>query len=113
MADLLRGVELLNLTFTASGAVVGGKFVGFDGATCAEDVKALGVCRDSVSDTQKGDAVVEGVMYVLAEENLAQGAAIATGPTGGAKPADASEIINGYNYGAAVNSGEYGYIKLV
>ncbi len=82
-------------TIVATAAITAGQFVGYDGAVCAANAKALGV---AVYDADIGDncsVAVEGRYIVTAGGAVAVGDAITSDATGKAVVASALGIATG------------------
>src|ERR1700752_2806365 len=114
MSDYKRGSPLSSRPFPSLGAILGNRFVAFDGSVAAEDSAPLGVNRDDISAAgELGDATVIGTAFVLMAENIAAGHPVAVSADAGkGKEADATaENVVGYALNAA-NVGEYAEVIL-
>jgi len=116
MATDALGRNTLVLTFIADGAIAANHFVGpeaVDGTSAIGTSGAAvgGVCRDSVSDGQVGDKIIDGSAFLLTSANLAAGDPVACDTGGTARKATTTDV----QVGVALkntNSGEYAEIHL-
>lgn len=70
-------------------------FIGFNGAICAADAKALGVLADSVLADEQAPVSVSGIALVVAGDVVSIGDAVSSDDSGKAVTASSGEI-NGY-----------------
>jgi hypothetical protein len=116
MATDALGRNTLVLTFIANGSIAANHFIlpeATDGTSAIGTSGAAvgGVCRDSVSDGQVGDKIIDGTAFVLTSANIATGNPVACDTGGTARVATTADVTVGRAL-KSTNSGEYAEIHL-
>ncbi|MBI5562483.1 MAG: DUF2190 family protein [Deltaproteobacteria bacterium] len=83
---------LLTESITAAADTVKNRFIGFDGALCNANVRALGVSETDTKAGQQLPVVIKGIAIIVAAGVIAAGAAVASDANGKASAASAISV---------------------
>jgi hypothetical protein len=103
---------VLTVSFAVASDIPKARFIGFNGALCAQNAKALGVSEVDTKQGQQMPVIVYGIALVESGGAVNVGDAVTSDANGKAVPAETNPV-NGYALDAASGAGEIIRIKLV
>jgi len=105
-------VLLTSITAAANFSSIKNIFIGFDGNTCGNGDKALGVLNTYSDQNEQAPVMVSGIALVLSGASLSAGAKIQSNASGKAITFSSGEA-NGYALDAATGADQLIRVKLI